>query len=131
MKLSITGALKVWSALFAKLPTVPLLVPDDGLEFAYVSPYRFARTDEGCAGARRYAFVPGFAPEAYDGCGYRDDGDGGDRSWRDWFRFGDDDDDGGADAAARRRELERERAVERAREHVRERDRDRRRPYRE
>ena len=122
-----TGAMKVWSALFAKLPTVPLQVPDEGLEHAYVSAYRFARTDEGCAGARRYAFVPGFAPEDYDGCGWRDDGGDRDRGWRDWFRFGDDDEA----AAERQRELERERAVERAREYVRDRDRDRRRPYRE
>ena len=130
-----TGAMKVWSALFSKLPSQPLQVADEGLEFAYVSPYRFARTDEGCAGARRYAFVPGFAPESYAGCGYRDDGGGDDRGWRDWFRFGDDDDaadDRAAAAAAeRQRELERARAIERAREHVRDRDRDRRRPYRE
>ena len=130
-----TGAMKVWSALFSKLPSQPLQVADEGLEFAYVSPYRFARTDEGCAGARRYAFVPGFAPESYAGCGYRDVGGDDDRGWRDWFRFGDDDDaadDRAAAAAAeRQRELERARAIERARAHVRDRARDRRRPYRE
>jgi penicillin-binding protein 1B len=118
-----TGAMKVWSALFAKLPTAPLEVGADGLEFAYVSPYRFATTDEGCGSARRYAFVAGFVPTDHVGCGAgyggRDDYETrAERSWRDWFRFGDDEDD--------RREREREQ-----REIERERDRDRRRPYRE
>ena len=117
-----TGAMKVWSALFTKLPSAPLAPGEDGLEYAWVSPYRFARTDEGCGDARRYAFVAGFTPESYDGCGMRDGGESADRSWRDWFGFGDDDDD-----AAERRERERERALERRRD----RDRDRRRPYRE
>ncbi len=126
-----TGAMKVWSALFAKLPSAPLDVGSEGLEFAHVSPYRFATTDAGCSGARRYAFVAGFLPTEHAGCGASPyEGEGG---WRDWFRFGDD-----ADEQEERRQERRQEEIERARERVREdeardrdRDRDRRRPYRE
>ena len=79
-----TGAMKVWSALFKKLPSRPLQVTDTGLEYAWISPHRFATTDEGCGGARRYAFVAGFLPESHDGCG-RGGESAEDRSWLDWF----------------------------------------------
>lgn len=86
-----SGAMKVWSALFAKLPSEPLRVGDAGLEYAWISPHRFATIDEGCSGARRYAFVAGFLPSSHDGCGFG--GDSSERSWLDWFRFGGDDRD--------------------------------------
>ena len=55
-----TGAMRVWSSLFARLPTAPLEVGDKGLDWQWVIDSN--TTDAGCAGARRFAFVAGFAP---------------------------------------------------------------------
>lgn len=83
-----TGAMRVWSALFAKLPSAPLAVGGEGIEWAWVSPSEFATTDASCAGAGRYAFVQGYLPESHRGCavervrswfGFGGDGDGFDR----------------------------------------------------
>jgi penicillin-binding protein 1B len=63
-----TGALRVWAALFKKLPSAPLKVSDDGMEWAWVSPLQFASVDAGCPGARRFAFVKGFAPPGPSPC---------------------------------------------------------------
>jgi penicillin-binding protein 1B len=52
-------------------------------------------TDAGCPGARRFAFVAGFAPP-YAPCvapPAPEEAEGEGRSWRDWFGFGDRDRD--------------------------------------
>ncbi|HTA64996.1 MAG TPA: penicillin-binding transpeptidase domain-containing protein, partial [Xanthomonadaceae bacterium] len=63
-----TGALRVWAGLFKKLPSAPLAVGDDGLEWDWVSPEAYASVDAGCPGARRFAFVKGFAPAGPSPC---------------------------------------------------------------
>ncbi|MBS0212632.1 MAG: penicillin-binding protein 1B [Proteobacteria bacterium] len=63
-----TGALRVWAGLFKRLPSEPLQVSDDGLEWAWVSPVGWASVDQGCPGVRRFAFVKGFAPPASPTC---------------------------------------------------------------
>ncbi len=63
-----TGAMRVWSALFRQLPSVPLQVDPGGLEWATVDADGRSRTDPGCAGAREFAFVAGFAPDTHRGC---------------------------------------------------------------
>jgi len=72
-----TGAMRVWSALFRKLPSRPLSISNDGLQWIWVDDDEFARTDSGCAGARQYAFVDGFAPEEFRGCVFE--------TIREWF----------------------------------------------
>jgi len=90
-----TGAMRVWSGLFARLPSVPLRVPDKGLDWQWVA--QSNATDAGCPGARRFAFVDGFAP-AFQSCVYADpdpyyenqqraEEQGG--GWREFFGFGD------------------------------------------
>jgi penicillin-binding protein 1B len=78
-----TGAMRVWSALFTKLPSAPLNVGTAGLEYGWVDAATFATTEENCDGARRYAFVAGFLPPEHVSCV--------ERSWLDWFRFGGED----------------------------------------
>jgi penicillin-binding protein 1B len=80
-----TGAMRVWSALFQKLPSAPLDVGGEGLEWGWVDAQQFATTEENCEGARRYAFVAGYLPPEHVSCV--------ERSWLDWFRFGGDDDE--------------------------------------
>lgn len=63
-----SGAMKVWSALFATLPSAPLRLSEQGLEWAWVDAEEYATTDEGCPGAERFAFVAGFGPESHVGC---------------------------------------------------------------
>ena len=78
-----TGAMRVWSGLFTKLPSEPLRVSGKGLEWAWLDPARFATTDEGCAGARRVAFVAGYLPPEHTSCQPSS-------SWLDWFHLGGD-----------------------------------------
>jgi penicillin-binding protein 1B len=61
-----TGAMRVWSGLFSRLPSATLEVGGKGLEVQWINP-RNASTDAGCPGARRMAFVAGFSP-AYEPC---------------------------------------------------------------
>jgi penicillin-binding protein 1B len=75
-----TGAMKVWSALFSKLPTTPLTVSSKGIEWAWLDATDYATTEEGCPGARRAAFVAGFQPPEHRTCQ--------DSSWLDWFHLG-------------------------------------------
>ncbi|MEG3185183.1 penicillin-binding protein 1B [Novilysobacter erysipheiresistens] len=86
-----TGGMRVWSNLFSRLPSAPLKVGDKGLDWQWVVGSN--TTDAGCPGARRFAFVAGFAP-AYQPCQppepVVEEGQGG---WREWFGFGRDDDD--------------------------------------
>lgn len=78
-----TGAMRVWSSLFAGLPSAPLDVGMKGLDWGWVDGEVFATTEEDCDGARRYAFVAGYLPPEHVSC-RRD-------SWLDWFRLGGDD----------------------------------------
>ncbi|MEO7477960.1 MAG: penicillin-binding protein 1B, partial [Lysobacteraceae bacterium] len=57
-----TGALKVWANLFKKLPSAPLTVSSQGMQWAWISPTQFASVDASCPGARHFAFVQGFVP---------------------------------------------------------------------
>jgi penicillin-binding protein 1B len=75
-----TGAMKVWSALFRKLPTRALNVSSEGIEWAWLDASEYATTEEGCPGARRAAFVSGYLPPEHKTCQ--------ESSWLDWFRLG-------------------------------------------
>ena len=55
-----TGAMRVWSQLFAKLPTSTLEAGEEGVDWRWVVGSNV--TDAGCPGARRFAFVANFAP---------------------------------------------------------------------
>ena len=82
-----TGAMRVWSGLFARLPSAPLKVSGKGLDWQWVVGSN--STDAGCPGARQLPFVSGHAP-AYAACvveeslieGEEADSGGG---WRSWF----------------------------------------------
>lgn len=63
-----SGAMRVWAELFKQLPTAPLVVGDEGLEWVWVDAEELAVTDEDCPGARRFAFVAGYGPPDYRGC---------------------------------------------------------------
>ncbi|MCK9539202.1 penicillin-binding protein 1B [Dokdonella sp.] len=58
-----TGALKVWIALMDKLPSAPLVVPQAGIERAWIDPASGRRTDAACAGARQLPFAAGYLPQ--------------------------------------------------------------------
>ena len=87
-----TGAMRVWSGIFSRLPSAPLDVAGKGLDWQWVA--QSASTDAGCPGARRFPFVAGFAP-AYQPCVYaepqpyseQEQAQEG-RGWRDWFGWG-------------------------------------------
>jgi penicillin-binding protein 1B len=91
-----TGAMRVWSSIFSRLPSAPLQVSGKGLDWQWVQAAN--STDAGCPDARRFAFVAGFAPE-YQPCAYaspdpysqeQETEQGG--GWRSWFGWGDRDD---------------------------------------
>jgi penicillin-binding protein 1B len=82
-----TGAMRVWSRLFQKIPSKPLRISGEGLEWAYLDSSRFATTDDYCAGARRAVFVAGYLPSDYVSCGEKPEPESG--SWLDWFTGGD------------------------------------------
>ena len=82
-----TGAMRVWSGIFSRLPTAPLRVDNKGVDWQYVEATGTGATDESCPGARRFPFVVGYAP-AYVPCAPPAaepgaDGEGG--GWRSWF----------------------------------------------
>jgi penicillin-binding protein 1B len=62
-----TGAMRIWSGLFSRLPSAPLRVPGKGLDWQWVQPRGSYVTDADCPGARRLPFVAGAAP-AYEPC---------------------------------------------------------------
>lgn len=62
-----TGGMRVWSDIFARLPSASLRIPSDGLDWQWVEGGH--STDPGCPGARRFAFVAGYAPP-YQQCVY-------------------------------------------------------------
>ena len=95
-----TGAMRVWSDMFSRLPSAPLEVGEGGLDWRWVA--HGHSTDADCPEARRYAFVPGFAPAwqpCYEGqqehaddaaayAGAPGSGPGqrpARRGWRSWF----------------------------------------------
>ncbi len=82
-----TGAMRIWSRLFQKIPSKPLRISGDGLEWAYLDSSRFATTDDYCAGARRAVFVAGYLPSEYISCGEKPVPESS--SWLDWFTGGD------------------------------------------
>ncbi|XIG27091.1 penicillin-binding protein 1B [Lysobacter enzymogenes] len=87
-----TGAMRVWSAIFSRLPTAPLQVTDKGLDWQPVVGSN--STDAACPGARRFPFVAGFAPQ-YAPCPQpepqAEESSGG--GWREWFGIGKDKDE--------------------------------------
>ena len=62
-----TGGMRVWSEVFRRLPSAPLRLSSDGIEWRWVLDGQ--STDEDCPGARRFPFVVGHAP-AYQPCQY-------------------------------------------------------------
>src|SRR5699024_11510493 len=62
-----TGAMRVWSDMFARLPSAPLEIGEGGLDWRWIA--QGHSVDSECPDARRYAFVPGFAP-SYQPCDY-------------------------------------------------------------
>lgn len=93
-----TGAMRVWSAIFSRLPSAPLKVGDKGIDWQWTIASN--TTDPDCVGSRRIAYVAGFAP-AYAPCPapepVAEDGQGG---WREWFGFGRKDEEQPAEQAA-------------------------------
>ncbi|MBE2211560.1 MAG: penicillin-binding protein 1B [Xanthomonadaceae bacterium] len=97
-----TGAMRVWSGIFSRLPSKPLEVGNDGLDWQWI--YGSHATDASCPGVRRFAFVQGYAP-GYEACEIAppvqvdefgnpiepvdpaQESSGG--SWRDFFGLGD------------------------------------------
>jgi len=77
-----TGALRIWIELMKRMPAVPLSVPQEGIELAYVNPESGKRTDSACNGARELPFVQGYAPEDEEHCPLDE--------LKNWFRGGDD-----------------------------------------
>ncbi len=77
-----TGAMRIWSSLFAKLPTQPLTVSGEGIEWAWLDGADYATTEDNCPGARRAAFVSGYLPKEHKTCV--------ESSWLDWFKLGED-----------------------------------------
>ena len=85
-----TGAMRVWSGLFKRLPSTPLVVGNKGLDWQWV--VQSNSTDAACPGARRFPFAAGYAPP-YQPCVYaepepygetpaaKEEGGG----WRSWF----------------------------------------------
>jgi len=62
-----TGALKVWIELMKRLPNVPLAVPQDGIERAWISADG-RHTDSACSGARELPFATGYVPSEEEHC---------------------------------------------------------------
>nr|WP_197974617.1 penicillin-binding protein 1B [Stenotrophomonas sp. CFBP 13718] len=84
-----TGAMRVWSGIFSRLPTAPLKVSGKGVDWQYVDATGSSATDETCPGARRFPFVVGYAP-AYAPCTPpaalpEEGGEGEGGGWRSWF----------------------------------------------
>ncbi len=62
-----TGGMRVWSEIFSRLPSKPLQIANDGLDWQWVQAGH--STEAGCPGASRVAFVAGYAP-GYQPCVY-------------------------------------------------------------
>jgi penicillin-binding protein 1B len=82
-----TGAMRVWSGIFSRLPSAPLRGNNKGLDWQWVEANGGGTTDAECPGARRFPFVAGFTP-AYVPCSgpasiESAGSEGG--GWRSWF----------------------------------------------
>ncbi|TMN15970.1 penicillin-binding protein 1B [Pseudoxanthomonas sp. X-1] len=77
-----TGAMKVWSGIFSRLPSAPLQVSSQGLDWQWVA--ESAATDASCPGARRFPFVAGHAPP-YQPCQQFTAPEEQSGGWRRWF----------------------------------------------
>ncbi|MFC3714965.1 penicillin-binding protein 1B [Luteimonas soli] len=79
-----TGAMRVWSGLFSRLPSTPLKVDNEGLDWQWVA--QSNSTDASCPDVRRFPFAKGYAPP-YQPCVYAqpepEEEQGG--GWRSWF----------------------------------------------
>jgi penicillin-binding protein 1B len=62
-----TGGMRVWSDIFARLPSASLRLSGEGIDWRWLLDGQ--STDADCPGARRYPFVAGHAP-AYQACQY-------------------------------------------------------------
>ncbi len=122
-----TGAMRVWSGLFSRLPTAPLQVGSKGIDWQWVADGH--TTDAGCPGARRIGFVTGFAPayqpclltepESIDGVeGGEGDGSGNEGFWGRIFGRGDG--DAGSDDEQRQQERQNQDARDREEQERRE-----------
>jgi len=63
-----TGGLRVWIELMRRLPTVPLVVPDEGIERVVVNASTGVRSSAVCSGTRELPFALGHAPLAEESC---------------------------------------------------------------
>jgi penicillin-binding protein 1B len=63
-----TGGLRVWIELMKHLPTTPLVVPQEGIERAWVAPASGKLTDSACSGARELPFATGYPPSEEEHC---------------------------------------------------------------
>jgi penicillin-binding protein 1B len=92
-----TGGMRVWSGIFSRLPSKPLEIGSKGLDWQWV--VNSNSTDAGCPGARRFAFVAGFAPP-YAPCVAPPPPEEEGGGWRDWFGWGRDEQPPPADSTA-------------------------------
>lgn len=79
-----TGAMRVWSDLFKRLPSAPLVVSEKGIDWQWMSANDFNATQPQCANARLFPFVVGFTPP-YVPCAELEQ-DVGKKTWS-WRRF--------------------------------------------
>lgn len=63
-----TGGLRIWIELMKRLPTAPLVVPQEGIERVWVNPQSGKRSDSACSGARELPFATGYAPSEEEHC---------------------------------------------------------------
>lgn len=62
-----SGGMRVWSDIFRRMPSAPLRLSNEGIDWRWVLDGQ--STDPDCPGARHYPFVAGHAP-AYQPCQY-------------------------------------------------------------
>lgn len=79
-----TGAMRVWSGIFSRLPSKPLEIGEKGLDWQWIVGSHATSAD--CPGARRFAFVAGFQPP-FEPCTVQQPEEQ-ESGWRDWFGFG-------------------------------------------
>ncbi|MEO7064658.1 MAG: penicillin-binding protein 1B [Dokdonella sp.] len=63
-----TGGLRIWIELMKRLPSAPLVVPQEDIERAWINPQTGHRTDAACRSARQLPFATGYAPSETDSC---------------------------------------------------------------